>query len=360
MKKLSTQERERLYAPLEKALHQYKYDVAKAAVPKGLWGFPLNIMWLMLFPMGLYLLNKGKIAGGATILLLTGLIYWYIRRGVILEQIKDINDTAKFRVINSFIELFCKEQNVRWEYVTYHAYLEFKEYEKKHIAQGNGMELFFLPHEQYMPENISEEEFEENLKSVSGYGRADLVMDDIITGQNGEVAFHYCNVSTYNKEYGEAAYKGELLMLNFKNSLEGHLYIAPDTLEKEGGFLGKGLQKSIHSSLPFENEIITMDSPEFEKHYVVYGTDKILANYILTPTFMENLTELAKMQESDIYIRLYKQWMFIMLKNSDNKFEFSLDKGDVPDEIVKMHQDFSNLLRIIETIDFNMHEMNIR
>ncbi len=360
MKESSTRELERRYAPLNKELYAYKYTIGQAARPRGMWGFPLNIMWLMLFPMGLYLLNKGQTVGGGTILLLTGAIYWYIRRGVILEQIKDINDAAKFRVIKRFIELFCKEQGVEWEYVTYASYLAFKEHEKHHIAQGYVMELFFNPYEHYLPENISAEEFDENLKSVSGYGRSELVMDDIITGRNGEVNFHYCNVSTYNEEYGEASYKGELLMLHFNRSVAGHLYIGPDTLEKEGGFVGKGLQKSIQSSLPFEDALIRMDDPEFENHFAVYGTDKVLAHYILTHTFMENLTKLAKLHASKIYIRLHGEWMFIMLKNSENKFEFSLESRDVPDEIFTLHRDFAMLLKIIETIDLNMHEMNIR
>ena len=102
-----------------------------------------------------------------------------------------------------------------------------------------------------------------------------------------------------------------------------------------------------------------MDNPEFEKYFSVRGEDKVLAHYILTTTFMENLVNLAKLHNVTTYISFYKQWMFIVLDTKHNKFELKLEKEETTDEIQRFHKEFSEILEIVDTLNLNMHEMNL-
>lgn len=351
--KSEKQNLETLYAPLIDKLTKWKERATVAIQP---WGYKKFFIAIALYLLLIWITYEVTYNGGATLalgsiglFLFVGIGFWNMHT---IKKLWKINNAAKYYVLTALTELLSKESS--WD-------LQYQRFLKE------------------LPENVSEAEFTYIIESVTGFIVADLVIDDCIIGNDGDHTFNYFNFGYYHSDqdnfvysgekfmsnfltsniYDDYVYGGEGLILNLNKSIDGYLYVISDTLEKHGGFLGKGIRKSMQSAHPFGNEIITMDSPEFEKYFAVHGEDKVLANYILTPTFMENLVNLAKMHEVTTYIVFYKNWMFMAMDTKHNKFELKLEKEEIVDEIQRFRKELTDILEIVETINLNMHEINI-
>jgi len=69
-------------------------------------------------------------------------------------------------------------------------------------------------------------------------------------------------------------------------------------------------------------ERVSLEDPEFEKHFEVYATDQVEARYLLTPAFMERLTALANdMGGGRLQAAFYDDKLFVMVPNTGNLFE---------------------------------------
>ena len=320
------------------------------------WGYKEFAIAIALYSFVTFLTYQITYDGGVTLIAGSiGLLFFMFVgfwNQYLIKKLWNINNAAKYPLMTTLAEEFSKSTS--WD-------LKYERLLKE------------------LPQDISENEFTYMIEVTTGLIVADLVLDDCIVGKDGNHTFYYFNFGYYHSDDNDFIYSGEKFLSNFKTSniyddyvyggegfiinlnrsIDGYLFISSDTLEKKGGFVGKGTQKAIQTAIPNGNKLITMDNPEFEKYFSVRGEDKVLAHYILTPTFMENLVNLAKLHDVTTYISFYKQWMFVAMDTKHNKFELSLQKGEILDEIQRFHKEFSNVLETVETIDLNMHEINI-
>tara|TARA_R110002051_G_scaffold308629_4_gene380677 strand:- start:20517 stop:21488 length:972 start_codon:yes stop_codon:yes gene_type:complete len=81
-------------------------------------------------------------------------------------------------------------------------------------------------------------------------------------------------------------FRGVLLRINFPRKVEGVTVITRDM----GVFNGLGALGRSFGSKKLER--IALVDPRFEKAFEVYGTDQVLARYMLDPAFMERLLKL--------------------------------------------------------------------
>lgn len=89
-----------------------------------------------------------------------------------------------------------------------------------------------------------------------------------------------------NRTYYVTVFRGVLIRINFPRNVEGVTVITRD----QGWFNGlHALGRSLGRQ---KLERIGLVDPRFEKAFEVYGSDQVLARYMLTPTFMEQLLEL--------------------------------------------------------------------
>jgi len=94
-----------------------------------------------------------------------------------------------------------------------------------------------------------------------------------------------------NRTYYVTVFRGVLLRLHFPRTVEGVTLITRD----KGWFNGlTRLGKSLGGG---GLERIGLVDPTFEKTFEVYGTDQVMARYLLTPTFMERLLDLERLLE---------------------------------------------------------------
>ncbi len=95
-----------------------------------------------------------------------------------------------------------------------------------------------------------------------------------------------------NRTYYVTVFRGVLIRIAFPRTVEGVTLITRDKgvfnafesfANKTFGKAGRKLDR------------IGLVDPRFEKLFEVYGTDQVMARYLLTPTFMERLLELERL-----------------------------------------------------------------
>jgi hypothetical protein len=81
--------------------------------------------------------------------------------------------------------------------------------------------------------------------------------------------------------------------------INGSVVVLPDRLEKYLDYLAKNVQalKNMQG-----NRLVTLEDPEFERHFAVYATSEIVARYVLTPAMMLRIAELRRKYDSRIML----------------------------------------------------------
>ena len=97
-----------------------------------------------------------------------------------------------------------------------------------------------------------------------------------------------------------------------------------------------------------------MENPEFEKLFVVYGTDQTEARYILTPTVMEAIISLKKTLHKKIHLSFIDNRVYFAISFDENLFEPTVLKSGVNKENIKLIYDlFMINTKIIHELHLN-------
>jgi hypothetical protein len=145
----------------------------------------------------------------------------------------------------------------------------------------------------------------------------------------------------------EEVYHGVLFRLEFPKSFSGRTLVLKDE-GRIGNFL-KGRK------MPLER--IELEDPRFEKKFEVWGSDPIEARYLLTPTFMERLVELAKgFGSTRLECSFMESKLIISVHVSKNQFEAGGVFEDVKSNkrVETLIAEISRLFDIVETLKLNI------
>lgn len=115
-------------------------------------------------------------------------------------------------------------------------------------------------------------------------------LEDRISGEHNGVAFELCEVRLLahknDDEETETMFFGVMLQYTFAKPFSGVTRVLPNA-PIIGRFQRAGL-KAVAGS-----ERVILEDPRFERAFRTWSTDQVEARYLLTPRFMERLTELA-------------------------------------------------------------------
>ena len=67
--------------------------------------------------------------------------------------------------------------------------------------------------------------------------------------------------------------------------------------------------------------VLIHNDPEFEKLFVVYGTDQIESRYILSPALMQRIVEFKTKRQKPIYLSFVGSSIFVALSETRPLFE---------------------------------------
>ncbi|WP_039456436.1 DUF3137 domain-containing protein [Candidatus Jidaibacter acanthamoebae] len=160
------------------------------------------------------------------------------------------------------------------------------------------------------------------LKSVLSSGIIPLYdykfMEDSIKGTYKDVKLHLtqATLEIANKagknNTRKTIFKGIIIQLSMNRSFYGKTIV-----RKDAGVIGNLFGKQFET---LQN--VKLEDPVFEKQFEVYASDQIEARYLLNPSFMERLIQLAKLFNNEpIQCSFFENSLLITISSSKDYFE---------------------------------------
>ena len=160
---------------------------------------------------------------------------------------------------------------------------------------------------------------------------------------------------TKNRTYYVTVFHGVLIRINFPRTVEGVTLVTRDA----GVFNAlEGWAKKTFGGDKLER--IGLVDPTFEKAFEVYGTDQVMARYLLTPSFMERLLKLESELKGKNVRCVFDEKLgegagrgeLLIAAVTGNKFEAgSMFKPLTDhDRIANLHGEFAMIDDIINTV----------
>ena len=208
---------------------------------------------------------------------------------------------------------------------------------------------FINPSVKYIPmaHLALEDVFESGLFQERNYT---LNGSDQVSGRHNGVPFISCDLSLYfkknwseEKESPDCAFFGQFFVARFNKNFSTPVYIIP--------------KKNKYDTLSYlvndKGETVKLEDPEFMNMYSVYAKDQVEARYILTPTMMERLKELAKRSKAEFYVSFYNNKITVANNSGINNFEVGYSKSISKKDnelLIGFYNDLCNQFAIIDEL----------
>ncbi|WP_457745917.1 DUF3137 domain-containing protein [Sulfurimonas sp.] len=183
--------------------------------------------------------------------------------------------------------------------------------------------------------------------------------DDLVKGSINDVNFMFSELHVFderrvnNQDIVIEVFQGIFAEFDFNKNFENTLLIYPDVAEKYFGNFGKWLQGINLKKL----DLVYLDSPEFEKHFIVYGNNQVEARYLLTHTMMEAIVKLYKHLQCPLYISFSNSKLYIGIEYGDSThFEPNLNESLLEKETLyqyfKKVYDIANIVTVFKLDEY--------
>jgi hypothetical protein len=184
--------------------------------------------------------------------------------------------------------------------------------------------------------------------------------DDLVVGRIEKTDFQFSELHTQYKQvtYGSKGqrrehwvtiFRGLFMHADFNKNFSGTTYVLPDTAEKLFGSFGQSLQK-----FSGRGDLVKLENQEFEKRFVVYGSDQVEARYILTPAIMEAMVNLAGRFGNSVYFSFVDSRIYFARSFSHGLFEPNLFRSGVNfNDAKEMFELFGMISILVQELNLN-------
>jgi len=182
--------------------------------------------------------------------------------------------------------------------------------------------------------------------------------EDYFGGKIGETEIEFSEIHAQEKKTSTDSkgrtkttwvtiFRGLLFSADFHKEFHSPISVLPDVAEKNFGWMGRKLQK-------LGGGLQLMENAEFEKMFVVRGSDAVEVRYVLTPRMQEALVDLRKRTNQQIRIGFSHSRVWITIPNRANWFEpdFQRPAGDAS-QLGRFLSQVSCCTGIVEELDLN-------
>ena len=179
--------------------------------------------------------------------------------------------------------------------------------------------------------------------------------DDFVSGRIGKTDFQFSELNVKrkvktsdNKTEWQTVFKGLFAYADFNKEIQGQTFVFPEVTSKllkvlSGGF---GVKRD-------GLELIKLENPEFEKRFMVYGSNQIESRYVITPAMMVAMLSIDKNQPNPIHFSFVGSRVYIAMSFGLDLFEPRIFSSGLKfEDMEQMNEQF----RIIQTI---VEEMNL-
>ncbi len=185
--------------------------------------------------------------------------------------------------------------------------------------------------------------------------------EDYISGKIDKTDFAFSEVKAEHKtestnedgrtkESWTVIFKGLFFKADFNKNFKGEYFVLPDFAEKKFGQLGNFFQKLSKQ----RGELIKLEDIEFEKEFVVYGSDQIEARYILSSSIMSRILEFKKKSGKKISISFVDSNIYIAIPYDEDIFKPRYYRTVVNEKATTEYYNVLDLvINIIEDLNLN-------
>ena len=184
--------------------------------------------------------------------------------------------------------------------------------------------------------------------------------DDYVKGIIDKTDFEFSELHTEYKQVTtdskgntrttwHTIFKGLFFHADFNKHLKGETLVLPDTAQRLFGKLGQSFQK-----MSGRGELVKMEDVEFEKLFVVYGSDQIEPRYILTPAMMEKMTQMRKRYNHDMHFSFRGSRVYCAISITKDMFEPRIFSSGVKfEDVQEIHTYFGLIAVLIQEMNLN-------
>ena len=191
------------------------------------------------------------------------------------------------------------------------------------------------------------------LHHVDHYGGDDCVYG--MLGQTGvqfsEIWAKYETRDSKGRRQEHTIFKGLFFVADFPKNFSGKTVVLPDAAERMfGGVIGNALQ----SMNMARGQLVKLEDPEFEKEFVVYGSDQIEARYILSTSLMKRIVDFKRKSKKNIHLSFVGSKIFVAISYGKNLFEPRVFRTLIDFTPIREYfEDLSQAVSIVEELNLN-------
>lgn len=183
--------------------------------------------------------------------------------------------------------------------------------------------------------------------------------EDLISGRIGATAIRFSEVQAYHTQQGSGRrggkksrklFDGLFFVADFNKHFQGSTYVLPDRAQRLLGGLGQALQ-GLSSTY---GQLIKLEDPEFERLFVVYGSDQIEARYILSASLMARISAFRIKSGQALRLGFVDSHLYVAIELGRNLFEPRLFRSLIDRALYREFWDDLELLTgIVEDLNLN-------
>jgi hypothetical protein len=165
-----------------------------------------------------------------------------------------------------------------------------------------------------------------------------------------EVHAEYKTRDNKGHTHWHTIFRGILFVGDFNKEFRGKTVVLPDTAERLLGSLGQKLQSWNLS----RDGLVKLEDPEFERDFVVYGSDQIEARYVLSTSLMERILQFKRKTSKRICLSFVGSKVFVAIPYNKNLFEPRLFRTLLDfNPISQYFEDLQLAVGIVEDLNLN-------
>jgi hypothetical protein len=180
--------------------------------------------------------------------------------------------------------------------------------------------------------------------------------DDYVRGTIGKTPIEFSEIDAeYESGSGKdkhtvTVFKGIFFVGDFNKHFTCKTVVLPDTTESLFGSFGKIFQAWNLS----RDQLIKLEDPEFEKLFVVYGTDQIQARYILSTSLMARITDFKKKTGQKIFLSFIDSKVYVAISYTKKLFEPKVFSTLMNFELIREYfEDLQLATGIVDDLNLN-------
>lgn len=184
--------------------------------------------------------------------------------------------------------------------------------------------------------------------------------DDLVCGSIEKTDFRFSELHTQYKQVTHGAkgqrhehwvtiFRGLFMHADFNKNFSGVTYVLPDTAERFFGAFGQTLQ-----GLSSRGELVKLENVDFEKRFVVYSSDQVEARYILTPTVMEAMVNMAARTKREVFFSFVGSRVYFARTFYEELFEPNVFRSGVNyTDAKEMFDLFGMISELVQELNLN-------